>query len=71
MSVRPNFTAEQIDAAAPRLPKAHADILRAALSNGNYKALGLALGIGMGTVKSRLNRARASLAAVVNTPEAV
>lgn len=61
MTNRTNFTAEQLDAFAPVIEAHHAKILREAAAGAKYGDIALALGIKVGTVKSRLSRARAAM----------
>lgn len=60
------FTAEQIDAHAPKLQKHHLDILRAVATGATYTQLAEGLRLPGGTVRSRLNRARVALNAAIN-----
>lgn len=60
-----NFTAEQIYAHADHLTKDYSVILLAAATGSNYVELAKGLGLKSGTVKSRLNRARAALNATI------
>lgn len=54
-----DFTPEQIDAHVPNLKQSYRDIL---MATGSYRTMATDLGLNIGTVKSRLNRARAALA---------
>lgn len=58
----PRPTMEQIDAATGKLCNDHVAILRAAVAHEKYTDISAALGLPLGTVRSRLNRARAALA---------
>jgi len=57
-------TAEQIASCSARLTKDHVEILTASL-DGGYAAAAELFGLPLGTVKSRLNRARTALAAAL------
>lgn len=62
---RKTFTAEEIASCEEDLPREHIAILRAALTGADYQAIGNALALRQGTVKSRLSRARESLSAAL------
>jgi DNA-directed RNA polymerase specialized sigma24 family protein len=59
------FTTDQIEAFGPVLSKDHFQILMEARASGNYDDMSAVLGLPKGTVKSRLHRARAALAAAI------
>ena len=64
------FTAAQIDS-CPHLKEAYIAILRLSLQH-NYNGIRLALGLeSVGTVKSRLSRARAALSNALEANEAL
>jgi DNA-directed RNA polymerase specialized sigma24 family protein len=57
-----NFTLYPSDAPhIARLTKEHATVLAMFRENRNYEALAQAIGVPVGTIKSRLNRARAKV----------
>lgn len=59
-----SFTAEDLQSAAASLKPEHVAVLAASLTGG-YAKTAADLGIKIGTVKSRLSRARAALEAVL------
>lgn len=62
---RKTFTAAEISSCEDDLAREHIAILRAALTGADYQAIGNALALRQGTVKSRLSRARESLSAAL------
>ncbi len=62
---RADFTVAQINAHAANLAPEHVEILRTATPGKNYRAIGMELNLPKGTVKSRLNRARAALSRLI------
>lgn len=60
----PIYAAETIEAHADKLTEQHRAILMLATA-GDYRSITHTLEIPIGTVKSRLNRARAALAAIL------
>ena len=57
-----DITSAQIEACSQRLKPSHLKILRSSMGS-NYPEMAKVLEINIGTVKSRLHRARAALAA--------
>lgn len=60
-----DFTEEQIKFAGDAITSEHAVVLRAALTGSTYEDMAEGLGLKVGTVKSRLNRARSALTQVI------
>ena len=71
---RSDFTCEDIEAHADKLRESYLEILRAAVQHTGptrYRAVAERLGLPLGTVKSRLHRARAALNALKDRTAAV
>lgn len=58
----PDFTEAQINSVQNKLTAEYVLMLRVALTGSSYSEMSEGLGLKIGTVKSRLNRARAALA---------
>ena len=63
------YTAEQIKSCADKLTTLQIIILDAALSGDDYAKIAASLSLPVGTVKSRLNRARAAMAKILAAKE--
>lgn len=59
--VKTNFTAEEIMAHSADLSGGQLEVLDGWLAGKNYETMAVELGVAVGTVKSRLNRARRKL----------
>lgn len=62
------ITGEQIVACKDKLAPEHFDVLCAAADGAKYNAIAQALNLKVGTVKSRLNRAREAMMKILPEP---